>query len=757
MHKTFNDADSDFVTLLNIWHRYHAHWQKVNSSNQMKRYCREHYLSFKRMREWKDIHGQILSVLAEQGLWKAEGGMRKAEGGIRKGEVGRGKGEFGSRGAEGGMQKLEEAGGKGKAVGDEQKENGGFSEAEYNAISGFGSAELVAGRIPTAKFVSIHKSVLSGFLSNIAHKKEKNFFRAARGREVMIFPGSGLFDKAKNWIVAAEVVETSRVFARTVANIDCDWLENLAKDLCKYTYLDPHWERDRGEVVAAEQVSLFGLIIVPERKVSFGRVNAAEASDIFIQSALINGDVKKPYPFMKHNQEIIDGVKDIENRLRRRDLLVAESELFNFYHERLPDIYDIRTLAKFLKQKGSDQFLRMKRENLVLYDPAEAELAQYPDQLDLAGHAVRCAYAFDPGAREDGVTVKIPSTLAPSVPPEAMEWLVPGLYPEKIEALIKGLPKTYRKKLVPVKDTVEIICREMPPRESSLISSLGKFIYDRFGVDIPAAAWSDQTLPDYLKMRIAITAPDGREVRAGRDPSILSHAVEDPAASDEFEALCRKWEKFDLKSWDFGDLPDFISQNGKRGAKLIGYPALEKKETGLNEQVNLRLYLQREKALTAHPEGVEALYAIHFSKDLKFLKRQMKFPAAQSHLTDYFGGAKHFEKMVYRHFIRRMFCKNIRTQNGFYEYAEATGPKLASSGRDLVAGTEPVLSAYHGARSRIQDFQRSFRKNMRAQEFLSETVDELVRLIPGNFVELYDPDRFNHLVRYVNAIMIRVE
>ena len=271
------------------------------------------------------------------------------------------------------------------------------------------------------------------------------------------------------------------------------------------------------------------------------------------------------------------------------------------------------------------------------------------------------------------------------------------------------------------------------------------------------AAWSHQTLPDYLKMRIAITAPDGREVRAGRDPSILSHAVEEPPASGEFEALCREWEKFDLKRWDFGDLPDFISQTGKRDAKLIGYPALEKKENGLNDQVNLRLYVQREKALTAHPEGVEALYAIHFSKDLKFLKRQLKFPAAQTHLTDYFGGAKHFEKMVYRHLIRRMFRKNIRTQNAFYEYAEAAGPKLASSGRDLIAATEPVLSAYHGVRSRIQDFQRSFRNNMKAQEFLSEAVDEMARLIPANFVELYDSDRFNHLVRYVNAIMIRVE
>jgi len=705
MHKTFDDPASDFVTLLNIWHRYHAHWQKVNSSNQMKRYCREHYLSFKRMREWRDIHSQIMAVLAEQGFWKGEVGSWNAEGGIRNPEVGSGK---------------------------------------------------LENRIPDDKYAAIHKSVLSGFLSNIAQRKEKNFFRAARGREVMIFPGSGLFDKARNWIVAAEVVETSRVFARTVASIDSVWLEDMGKDLCKYTYLNPHWEKDRGEVVASEQVSLFGLIIVPQRKVSYGKVNAAEASDIFIQSALINGDVKKPYAFMKYNQELIKEIKDIENRLRRRDLLIGEPELFNFYRERLPEVYDIRTFAKFLKQKGNDQLLRMKREDLILYDPAALELAQFPDQLDLAGHTVQCAYAFEPGAQEDGVTVKIPSTLAASVPPEAMDWLVPGLYPEKIEALIKGLPKTYRKKLVPVKDTVGIICREMPPAESSLISSMGKFIYDRFGVDIPAAAWSDQTLPDYLKMRVSITAPDGREVRAGRDPAILYHEVEEPTVSDEFEALCRKWEKFGVKRWDFGDLPDFIGETGSQGTKLIGYPALEK-DSALNNGVNLRLFQQREKALAAHPEGVETLYTIHFSKDLKFLKRQLKLPADPSLLAEFVGGPGQFEKMLYRHLIRSLFRKNIRTQKSFYAFAEMTGPKILSSGRELLASTVPVLSAYHSARSRIHDFQRSFRNNSRAQRFLAETVDELVRLVPENFVELYDTGRFNHLERYVNAVMIRVQ
>jgi ATP-dependent helicase HrpA len=727
MHAVFDDPSSDFVTLLNIWNRYHAHWQKVKSSNQIKRFCREHYISFKRMREWRDVHSQITAILAEHSYWNsacdelsrvevgpvvvpegldyAAASMRKLEKGSRKSEVGSGK--------------LAE----------------GISEDKYEAL---------------------HKSVLSGFLSNIAQKKEKNFFRAARGREVMIFPGSGLFDKAKSWVVAAEVVETSRVFARTVANIDNGWLEDIGRDLCKYTYLNPHWEKNRGEVVASEQVSLFGLIIVPDRKVSYGKVNAEEASDIFIQSALINGDVKKAFAFMKHNQKLIDGIRDIENRFRRRDILIGEPELFSFYKERLPGIYDIRKLSNYVKQKGTDRFLRMARDDLILYDPEEAAIAQFPDRLELAGHPFNCAYAFEPGKNNDGVTVKIPATIASSVPAKAIDWLVPGLYPEKIEGLIKGLPKTYRKRLVPVKDSVEIICREMPKTENSLLSALGKFIYQRFGVDIPAAAWSDETLPDHLRMRISITAPDGKELRVGRDPSILHQEAAGSVVSDEFEALRGKWEKSDLTSWDFGDLPDYISQTGNIRAKWVAYPALEK-DPRTGKRVNLRLFQQRDNARTAHLAGVLTLYSIHFSKDLKFLKRQLVLPADKSSLAGYFGGARQFEKQLYQHFVQTLFSRDIRSQKEFYAYADKTGPTILSRGRELLESTLPVLTAYHQARSRIHRFQAGNRVNPKILDFFKELIEGLQLLVPENFVELYHTDRHIHLERYIKALMIRAQ
>ena len=694
MHAGFDDPNSDFVTLLNIWGRYHSHWQEVKSNNQMKKFCREHYLSFKRMREWRDIHSQILAILKEYRMWNAEVERRKTE----LAPVG----------------KLKK------------------SEAQYGKL---------------------HRSVLSGFLSNIAMRQGKNIFRAGKGKEVMIFPGSGLFNKAQNWIVAAEMVETSRVFARTVAKIDCSWLEDLGGDLCRRTYLEPHWEKNRGEVVASEQVSLFGLIIVPDRKVSFGKVNPAEASKIFIQSALVNGDVKKPFAFMKHNQQLIDEIIDIENRFRRRDLLIDEQRIFEFYQERLPEIYDIRTLSKFLKQKTNDDFLQMGKDAILAYLPDDVQLAQYPDRLDFENHSLECSYCFEPGKDEDGVTVKVPSALAPSVSPESIEWLVPGLYPEKTEALIKGLPKKYRRKLVPVKNTVDVIIREMPKTRTSLISALGDFIYRRFGLDIPASAWSQESLPDYLKMRVSITAPDGKELLAGRDADILRQDTGSLEKSDELKAARMKWEKSGITRWDFGDLPEFVSDSGEKTGHWIAYPALE--NSGLDKPVNLRLVRQKDEALAVHPRGVAALYAIHFSKDIKFLKRQLVLPADKAFLANYFGGAKNLAKQMVDRGIQELFGKNIRSQKAFYSHAESVAPKILSTGRELLDCLIPVLAAYHDARSQIHKLQQGSRQNSRMVSFFQELTAELARLVPETFITIYDKQRLGYLIRYIQAITIR--
>jgi ATP-dependent helicase HrpA len=694
-HATFYDPHSDFISLLNIWNRYHHTWQKVKTNNQMKRFCRDHYLSFRRMREWRDIYHQISVLLVEHGL-------------VRN------------------MRKLVS------------------KEANYD--------------IPpeSSKYSDIHKSILSGFLSNIGEKKEKNIFRAAKGRDVMIFPGSGLFDQAAKWIVAAEIVETSRVFARTVADIDSVWLEELGRDLCRYTYLDPHWERNRGEVVASEQVSLFGIIIVAGRKVSFGRIDPDQASAIFIRSALVGGDIKKPFAFIKHNQCLIDGVMAVEDRIRRRDVLISEADMFAFYKEKIAGIYNLKSLSAYLKTRDNDKFLRMDKADLLLYQPDVSELCLYPEQIELGGRAFNCRYRFVPGEEDDGVTVIVPSALASQIPPEALDWLVPGLFKEKIATLIKGLSKTYRRKLVPVNDTVEIITREMRPTEDALITALSKFIYKRFGLDIPASAWQAEALPDYLKMRISLTTPDGREICAGRDPAILQQHLDENARLPGFESARKQWEKTGVTAWNFGDLPDYVTNSGTENAGWIAYPALEKSDSD-DKKVNLRLWRQKDKAVAVHKQGVARLYRNYFSKDVKFVKKRLKLPNHIVPMANNFGGARQFEKGMLEWVIQKLFEKNIRSENEFHAYAERMAPKILVSAQEIVEKAIPILTAYYEIRGLLSKLRQTGPDSAALAHFFKDLTQELARLVPQTFIALYDRDRLIHLERYIRAVGIRAQ
>jgi ATP-dependent helicase HrpA len=572
----------------------------------------------------------------------------------------------------------------------------------------------------------------------------------------MVFPGSGLFDKAGKWIVAAEMVETSRLFARTVANIDSQWLEELGGDLCKRTYLSPHWERNRGEVVAAEQVSLFGLIIISQRPVSYGPINPDEASDIFIRSAIIKGDLKKPFAFMKHNLGLINDIEGIEDRLRRRDVLISAEALFAFYKEKLGRIYTAPMLSKYIKKRGGDRFLRLKKQDLMNYDPDTGELSRYPLSTKIDGQAVEYRYHFRPGADDDGVTIKVPISLAPAVSHRDLDWLVPGRFKEKVEALIKGLPKTYRKKLVPVNETVEIISRDLPRLKGSLFSALGEFILQRFGVDIPAAAWPIESLPDHLKMRISVIGADGKELCSGRDVAVLSQQKIETTQTDAFQSYRLKWEKTGITRWDFGDLPEFISSPKRVKTKWVAYPALVAVGRNL-KSVSLKLYRRQNKAVAVHQQGVAGLYKIHFAKDMKFLKKSLKLPKELKTAADYFSGPANIEQRLLDRVISDLFCKNIRTQDAFYTHANKISPIIISHGREIRDGCLPVLKAYHNVHRELEKLRLANLDNRAVQSVYKDLIRELARLVPESFVNLYEMARLVHVERYIKSMQIRAQ
>jgi ATP-dependent helicase HrpA len=690
-HKVFSDGQSDFISLLNIWDHYHGAMESKKSAGQLKKYCKAHFLSFKRMREWQDIYRQLSLILKDNRLTTA-------------------------------------------------------------------TAEP-AKRFPTRQryrhlYTAIHRSILSGFLSHIAQKVDKQYFKAAGDKEVMIFPGSGLFKNPGEWIVAAEMVETSRLFARTVATIEKEWLEDYGRALCRYSYQDPHWDGERGEVVADEQVTLFGLIIVPRRRVSFGKIHPETAGDIFIRNALVRGELRQPFAFLRHNARLVKEIRETENRIRRRDILLDDETMVSFYKQRLDSVFDVRTLKSFLRRQGGDDFLKFTKEDLQQYLPDPDELQRYPQKVQAGNRVFECLYTFEPGNEADGISLKIPAGAAAVVEEASLDWVVPGLTKEKIAALLRGLPKKYRKKLVPLSATQERILREMPTKEGTLAASLSRFLYTRMGIDIPASAWPVDSLPDHLKLRFAVVDGENKILRAGRDPSILKSAAGLGRDASGLDALLTSWGKKEIQAWDFGDLPERVKLKDKNNLEWELFPALEAKD----HAVDLRLFVEKSQADEAHKKGVRKLFMLHFSKELKFLKRNLTLPPSLKQAAQYFGGARPAETMIFQTVVDALFLKDIRTHRDFAARVDALQQQgIHLQGRETLGIVTQVLAAYAAVRTEIHQLEKANRNKDLILRFLAERREDLSKLVPENFITLYAPDKLLHILRYIKALSIRVQ
>ncbi|OGD28180.1 MAG: ATP-dependent RNA helicase HrpA [Candidatus Aminicenantes bacterium RBG_19FT_COMBO_65_30] len=754
VHAAFRHPDSDFLVLLNIWNRYHSDFEKLASLVQKRRFCHENFLSFPRMREWTYLHAEISSVLSEQS---------------RRGQT------------------LNHILSGSRSDRESQKK---VYDLRFDPFL------KMHTDISPALYGAIHRSILSGYLSNIAAHKEKHMYSGAKNREVMLWPGSVLFGKAAGWIVSTEVVRTSRLFARTAARVDPAWLEALGGPLCKRSYSDAAWDRARGEVTAKERVTLFGLEIVRERRVSYGRVNPAEAHEIFVMNGLVEGEVEDPPPFLSRNLALQRKVEAMEEKLRRRDILVAETEIAKFYSERLPGIRDIRTLRKLLKdvrdRGGDDSFLHLDEDALLNYRPGEDAVFAFPDSVEVAGRPFRAVYKFAPGEEDDGVTLTVPPELLSAIPADRLEWGVPGQYQDKIAALIKGLPKRYRKLLVPVGEKAETIAREMPqaPEEVALFKAVAEFAKRRFGVDIPPREWALADVPKYLRMRVAVTDPGtGRVIDAGRDVGLLRKKI---GAADEapskiespaWREAARTWEKTGLMAWCFGDLPEKIAV----GTSLTAYPALvvEERETSAPHvgtsgegTVGIRLFATRVEAAAAHPVGVRRLLMRKFAKELAFVRRYHKIPAELDRAALYFGGREAVEKAIEEGLARDVFERDIRTQAEYTAYEAEVGRTLFEKGHALTQTVVKIIELNAALRielgkggggagtggaagvkssKKLSLYELSKLKERVKPEYLDAVAADLDRLVPKNFLEIYAVARLARIPRYLEGLKIRLE
>lgn len=426
-----------------------------------------------------------------------------------------------------------------------------------------------------ALYDAIHRAILTGFLSHICHKKEKNIFYARENQEVMIFPGSALFNEASEWVVAAELVETSRLFARTVAQIDPAWIEPIAKHLLTYHYYEPHWNAQHGQVNAYEKVSLWGLVLEERRSVHYGRINRPASRELLIRHGLVQGDTDVKIPFLQANYKLAGLVRSWENKLRKRCFLVDEMEMEKFYLDRLPDVVTMRELQIWCESHRHDN-LKFQLKDISLQEKPNIDLHDYPDEMRLGTQRLQLQYEFDPESIVDGITMLVPADILHQLSADALSWLIPGWLQEKITELLKSLPKDIRRHLVPIAESAEMILKSMPRGYHSLLTALEDFIYQKYQVRIQRSDWNLADVPKYLFLRFAVQDATGQIIVTGRNLGALQEQIQTTKANSVWEAVRQKWLLPKLRNWCFDKLPESVEITPFQGGlPHLGYPGLD--------------------------------------------------------------------------------------------------------------------------------------------------------------------------------------
>ncbi len=680
-HEKFAGGGSDFLSFLTIWNEC----AKLPSQGRLRKFCKQNFLSYQRIREWRDIHEQIRSILVAQKGFK--------------------------------FNKHAEA---------------------YDAI---------------------HRSVLSGSLRNLGLRKAKNIYQAGQDKEVMIFPGSALFNKAGKWVMAAELIETSRLFARCVANIKVEWIEPLAGHLCKYSWSEPHWEKKRGQVVAFENVSLFGLLVEARRKVNFGPHKPDEAREIFIQQALVEGDLGGTFPFYEYNKAMVERLQDLEDRVRQRDILVDDYTLYQFYDQRLPaDVHDRTGLIRMIKKAGSDDLLRMVEEDILHQEPDSDQLAEFPEELDVGGFSCKVTYRFQPGKKDDGISIHIPVDVISQVEPGRFDWLVPGMILEKIIFLLKGLPKSLRRQLIPVPDTAAKIMAEIQFGQGSFYPALQEIIIVSKQVRVERNDWPLDSLPDHLKVRFCLINKHGKVLKASRNFADLAAPSSDkPASGDLLDGLKKKWQRQGITTWDFTDLPERIPVNDRQG-RLLGFawPGLEDTGTG---GINLRLFASREDCTNETRRGLLALYLKQF-KNLKGLKKDFALGNENWALYEGVGSMEEVNNDLKTFILEEIFASRegqIPTRQTFdKKTAEVRQSGIYALGRKLVDLVTMILRERRTVLDLINRYE-GMGGQQGGQNRFDDFREHLQKVLPSDFLLTFNGRRLRNCQRYLKALQVRVE
>ncbi|MBD3419680.1 MAG: ATP-dependent RNA helicase HrpA [Chitinivibrionales bacterium] len=594
---------------------------------------------------------------------------------------------------------------------------------------------------------AIHRSVLTGLVSNVALQKQGNTYRSARGREVMLFPGSVLYHCGPRWIACQEIVETSQLFARTVGPIDPSWVIEFARPLCRFQRLHPFFDAETGFVRAYETVTIFGLPLIEHRLMHLGGVDRKRARDIFIREALTEEKMEKCLPFYLHNKKVRAEISGAEAKLRRRDIMIDDAVIAQWYDERLPDIVSEKELQRFCHHPDNDASLRFDPQTLLARSVPD-DVAKYPDVVKIGGTTFNVSYKFDPGSRDDGATVQISSHERRYLDETVSDWVIPELYRERIYHHVKSLPKRIRKRFVPLPQTAEnlaSVIEQYRTPGTSFEKALAQALHKKYGQVIPSSAFDKEKLPAHVKVHFS-----------SQLQQIEQQVVSHPTSDKKWESEFKKWGKRKLMCWDFGDISDKVAiVQDTEGHSVFGYPAL----CSMGDRVDLIATTSIEKRNAIHLQGVRKLFESVASKELAWLTKDVRFSHSLKVLAAPWGETKKMERQLFA-MIKSSALPKVLTK--------VTTPQkfagLEERGRQFIvrAGQE-ALELYRQTLEMHGQLSQSIRKHAGAlRNSASKEIARELELMLSNYMrELHEGrlhyPKFRNYPRYFKAFRFRIE
>jgi len=708
-HREFLDPDSDFLTLLNIWNAFEKKSRELKGQSQLRRYCKSRFISFLRMREWKDIYSQLTDALKDAGT----SSRSKNDSPLPP---------------------------RGSITGDSES---------------------------TPNYAAIHRSILSGLLGHVAHRKEKNLYDATRQRQVATFPGSTLFDRkpgrpqsransapaqdAKEkshqpeWIMAGEIMETSQVYARTAAGINPEWVVELGSHITTSTYLNPHWHRGQGRVLVTEKISLLGLVL-KESKIDFGKVNPTEAKEIFIRSALVEEDLQTHFGFLEHNRDLRNRLEVAQTRMKGPALGNLDDSLLDFYRTRLPDISSVHDLNRVIKERLAEnpRYLFAGETDLTQGVEVVWDQHAYPLEARLGNQLARLNYSYAPGEDHDGITIQLNVPTIHNLDENEVLWAIPGFREEQIDCLLKALPKQTRISLMPLAPKVKELATMFEP--SSGMEGLRSLIKSRYKVVIPPEEWASDSLPPHLRPRISVRNEDNEEISSGRNiqelrASLSSHQTRNEQAAWSEASL--KWEKFDLLDWTWDDLPETLEITRVGDIPVEGFFGLQRSQ----DQVHLRLFKTRVEALELSPEGFSTLLEKRLQKEIAWIRKDLKkLEQLKAHYLT-LGPAEELVETALQ-------C----LKNHAFEFDGSLLPlKRANWEKTLASAQERLKFSPTILFSRLENLLALRQSVQVCKKPYPSMNQDLAALLPPKFLLQVPLSRLEHLPRYLKGLLLRAE